>query len=236
MYQHLEITHVIATVEALHRRISEQFPGSGLSKVCGELRDIANRTVDRSKQIERPQYGLRVFIFGLIVALIVVPVGAVILLHPEDEQVEALEFVQVLEAGMNVVVLIGAAVISLITIETRVKRRRALDALHELRSLAHIVDMHQLTKDPAMLRLDGMILQGNHKSLSAADLARYLDFCSEMLSLVGKVAAIYVEHFQDAVVLGAANEIEALVTALSNKIWQKMMIVQQQIQADARVT
>jgi hypothetical protein len=34
------------------------------------------------------------------------------------------------------------------TIETRVKRRRALRAIHELRSIAHVIDMHQLTKDP----------------------------------------------------------------------------------------
>ena len=27
-------------------------------------------------------------------------------------------------------------------------RKRALAAIHELRAMAHIVDMHQLTKDP----------------------------------------------------------------------------------------
>ena len=171
--------------------------------------------------------------FTLIVALVVFPVGTVILLHPEDETVEALEFVQVLEAGMNVVVLIGAAVISLITVETRVKRRRALNALHELRSLAHIVDMHQLTKDPATFS-EGMPVGDRGSVMSAIELARYLDFCSDMLSLVGKIAAIYVEHFQDAVVLGAANEIETLVTGLSGKIWQKLSVVQQQNQRDIR--
>src|SRR5258708_24597219 len=30
---------------------------------------------------------------------------------------------------------------------SRIKRARALKAMHELRSLAHIIDMHQLTKD-----------------------------------------------------------------------------------------
>ena len=45
-------------------------------------------------------------------------------------------------------VLIGAAIFFLVTLETRVKRRRALAALHELRAIAHIIDMHQLTKDP----------------------------------------------------------------------------------------
>lgn len=235
MYQHLDTGHVIATVEELRQRIAKHFPGSGLSKVCAELKDIADRTVERSQEIERPQYALRAAAFVLIAALVVAPVGTVLLLHPEDEQVEALEFVQVLEAGMNVVVLIGAAVISLITVETRVKRRRALDALHELRSLAHIVDMHQLPKDPALLSAEGVVV-GRQTVLSPAELARYLDFCSDMLSLVGKIAAIYVEHFQDAVVLAAANEVEALVSGLSSKVWQKLTLVQQQMQSEEQPT
>jgi len=36
----------------------------------------------------------------------------------------------------------------LTTLESRVKRARALAMIHELRSIAHIIDMHQLTKDP----------------------------------------------------------------------------------------
>ena len=61
--------------------------------------------------------------------------------------------------------------------------------------------------------------------MSAADLARYLDFCSEMLSLTGKVAALYVQNFEDSVALQAVNEIEDLTTGLSRKIWQKLTIV-----------
>ena len=44
--------------------------------------------------------------------------------------------------------LIGAAVLFLVTLEVRLRRQRALAAIHELRSLAHVVDMHQLTKHP----------------------------------------------------------------------------------------
>ena len=61
--------------------------------------------------------------------------------------------------------------------------------------------------------------------MSAADLARYLDYCSEMLSLTGKVAALYVQNFEDGVALQAVNEIEDLTTGLSRKIWQKLTIV-----------
>jgi hypothetical protein len=34
-----------------------------------------------------------------------------------------------------------------------------------------------------------------------------------------------VQHAQDHVVLGAVKDVEALATGLSNKIWQKIMIL-----------
>jgi hypothetical protein len=61
--------------------------------------------------------------------------------------------IQTLEAVVNLLILFGGAVWFLITLEERVKRRRTLEALHQLRSLAHVIDMHQLTKDPTTLLL-----------------------------------------------------------------------------------
>ena len=122
------------------------------------------------------------------------------------------------EAGFNDIVFFGIAVFFLLSIETRVKRRRALTVLHELRSLAHIVDMHQLTKDPALISAD--------REMSPAELGRYLDFCSDILSLISKVAALLVQHFGDGVVLAAVNEIETLTTGLSRKVWQKITILE----------
>jgi hypothetical protein len=56
--------------------------------------------------------------------------------------------VTLMEAGLNDVVLIGAGIFFLLSVEVRYKRARALKALHELRSITHVIDMHQLTKDP----------------------------------------------------------------------------------------
>ena len=42
---------------------------------------------------------------------------------------------------------LGVAILFLANVETRMKRRRALAALHELRSIAHIVDMHPVLLD-----------------------------------------------------------------------------------------
>jgi hypothetical protein len=59
------------------------------------------------------------------------------------------------------------------------------------------------------------------------ELSRYLDYCSEMLSLNSKLAALYAQNFDDPVVLAAVDEVETLCTSLSGKIWQKMVILNQ---------
>jgi hypothetical protein len=61
--------------------------------------------------------------------------------------------------------------------------------------------------------------------MSSFELSRYLDYCSEMLSLTGKVGALYVQNLHDPVALASVNEIETLTTGLSRKIWQKLMII-----------
>ena len=127
---------------------------------------------------------------------------------------------------MNKVVLIGAAIFFLVTFENRIKRKRALAALHELRSLAHVIDMKQLTKDPARLVQQVILTPSSPKStMTAYELTRYLDYCTEMLSLTGKVAALYAQEFRDDVVLSSVNDLENLTTGLSRKIWQKILIL-----------
>jgi hypothetical protein len=124
------------------------------------------------------------------------------------------------------VVFVGIAIWFLATLETRLKRRRALAALHELRSLAHVVDMHQLTKDPEQAGHQLVDTPSSPKRpLSRPELARYLDYCTEILALTGKVAALYAQHLQDGVVLAAVNEVEGLTTGIARKIWQKIAIV-----------
>ena len=57
------------------------------------------------------------------------------------------------------------------------------------------------------------------------ELERYLDYCSEMLSLVGKTAALYVQEFPDPVAIEAVDRLTNLTTDLSRNIWQKIMIL-----------
>ena len=131
-------------------------------------------------------------------------------------------------------VFVGIAVAFLVTLETRLKRRRALDAINELRAIAHIIDMHQLTKDPEMVFPGQPWTSASpERKLTPFELNRYLDYCSEMLALVSKIAALYVQSFPDRDALAAVDEIETLTTGLSRKIWQKIMILDRYVRKDA---
>jgi hypothetical protein len=194
--------------------------------VAGELDRIAEKARERSAWIARPILPLRVAIVALLALIAAGLLVTLTALPLPRERVHVVEFVQVLEAGINDVVLVGAAVFFLLTVETRVKRGRALEAIREMRSIAHVIDMHQLTKDPEWLlgrgRETGLLPP---RTMTRFELARYLDYCAEMLSLVGKVAALYIERFDDDVALAAVNEVESLTNGLSRKIWQKLMIL-----------
>ncbi len=229
MYRSLNSGHIVRTLAQLRDRIQERFPESSLGKVAGELQQIGSEAIARAEWIARPLLALRVgigLLMGLMAAVLLL---ALVNLHLPMRLQSVGEFVQAVESGVNDLVFVGIAIFFLVTIEVRIKRRRALKAVHELRSLAHIIDMHQLTKDPHVIVTPGPATKSSPKrAMTDFELSRYLDYCSEMLSLVGKIAALYVQRFDDPVVLGAVDEIEDLTTGISRKIWQKIMIINQE--------
>ena len=87
--------------------------------------------------------------------------------------------------------------------------------------------MHQLTKDPSQViaGVGNRTRSSPQRTLTAYQLTRYLDYCTEMLSLVGKLAALYAQSNSDSVVLQSVNDIETLTNGISRKIWQKIMIL-----------
>jgi len=227
MYRSIDPIKIISTIAVLQERIQKRFPNSGLSKVSRELLQVGREAKFKSEAISKPNLGLRV-LTGLAIIIIILGLHMSIQRIPiSGGHISISEFIQVLEAGLNDIVLIGAAIFFLVTFETRIKRERCLKLLHELRVLAHVVDMHQLTKDPEkMLGDPSNYTYPPEKRLSRFELNRYFDYCSEMLSMIGKISALYIQCFNDPVVVSAVNEIEELTTGLSRKIWQKIMILQ----------
>ena len=225
----LDPERIIATVESLRDRINERFPGAGLGRVAEDLLRISNLTVARVAWVARPLVALRVATWAFVLVMGAVVVTIMSRMAPRPGGGEGLaDFLQAVDAVLNDIVLAGAAVVFLVTVEGRVRRNRALRFIRELRAVAHIVDMHQLTKDPGILAVEGRRTPSSpRRTLNRYELSRYLDYCSEMLSLNSKLAALYAQNFDDPVVLAAVDEVETLCASLSGKIWQKMVILNQ---------
>ncbi|MEQ9315179.1 MAG: hypothetical protein RLN72_04960, partial [Henriciella sp.] len=214
------------TISRLQDRIGERFPERGISGVCQQLRELAPEVAQTATTLSRPNLLLR----GAVGLVILAAIGLVFrlfrLLELDGIETGAFSFFQGLEALLNVVILSAAGIWFLLTLETRFKRSAALERLHELRSIAHVIDTHQLTKTPvAILEGGSKTASSPDRSLSPFELRRYLDYCSEMLSLTGKLAALYLAHSRDSVVIQAVNEVEELTSDLSRKIWQKISVM-----------
>lgn len=229
MFLELDAAEILATVERLRDRIRERFPAANLARVADELVGVTRANAERSRAIRRPSHAPRIagtLALGLAAAFLAVAVGEV---HPQvGDKWPLPELLQAIESTLGSIVFLGAGFAFVWSLDVRSKRRRCLAALHEMRAMAHIVDMHQLTKDPdRALQPGGDTASSPTRTLDRFQLVRYLDYCSEMLSLIGKVAALYVQGFPDAVALAAVDDIEDLTTSLSRKIWQKIVILEQ---------
>ncbi|RYG30770.1 MAG: hypothetical protein EON93_14180 [Burkholderiales bacterium] len=231
-YRTLDANRIEDTLATLQKRIDERFPGRGLSALCKELLDIAREDKRRLSWVAKPNLLLRIGV-GIAIAsgfagLLWFGISLPGIFPGLQVDSEVSNVLQGVDAAVNTVALSGAASWFLLNLESRWRRRAVLDDLHELRSIAHVVDMHQLTKDPTQLHKGYESTSSSQvHDMNEFELMRYLDYCSEMLSLTGKLAALYMQNMRDPVIIEAVNEIEDLTTSLSRKIWQKIMILNQ---------
>lgn len=228
-FTHLRPDLILSTVDKLERRVGERFPDSGLRQVCAEFCGLAARSAELARQLHQPIWIVRVGVVTAATLLVGLALWAFIALVSNfslrAEQMP--DLVQTTEAAINELIFLGLALFTLVSVETRLKRQAALKALHQLRSIAHVVDMHQLTKDPAYLlsKVNETETSPERVLLTRVQLTRYLDYCSELLALIAKIAALFGQNMDDPVVLSAVNDIEQLAQSLSAKIWQKIMIL-----------
>lgn len=226
MYREINFQLVSQTLQRLQARIDERFEQVGLSNVCSELLLVANETEENLKRITEPNYWLRGFVALVISLSIVLIVFSVSSIEFKSTKVTFAELIQVVEAAVNDLVIIGVAMIFLISLESRIKQSKVIKALNELRAIAHVVDMHQLTKDPTEISESQRTASSPQREMSPYLLKRYLDYSSELLSIIGKIAAVYAQHVPESKVVASVNEIESLTSGISRKIWQKIMILE----------
>lgn len=222
---HLRADRILATLDKLRDRIAARFPEAGLTRVCADVIETAQFSARDAADLARPHLFWRLAALALIVLGIAAQISAFRFLNIRAETLTAPELVQGLEAAVNLLILFGGAIWFLLTLEERAKRQRALDALHRLRQLAHVIDMHQLTKDPTIVLDQHKTAASPERTMTQFELTRYLDYCAEMLALIGKLAALYADRVRDSVVIASVNDVENLTAGLGRKIWQKITII-----------
>ncbi len=226
----LDPDEILRTARRLRQRLSERVPAAGLLGVADQLVELASRARATCKELARPNWKLRITVIAVVALLVVASVAAAVIGVTSADARQGIswaELVQVAEAGANDRVLLGAAIYFFVSFETRFKRGKVVKALHQLRTLAHLIDAHQLTKTPEVIGHDDLRTSSSpERRLDAFQLGRYLDYCTEMLSLTGKIAALYGDGFDDSESLEAVNEIEELTVGLQSKIWQKVILLQ----------
>lgn len=222
------------TVTLLERRIGERFPEARLRKVAAQLIPITEKTVERTEFIHRPIFLLRCLVAALWIAVIGSLVMIPVYIRDTGKVSKVTDLIQVVEPALGIAFFVTAFLVFVTSLETRIKRRRALQAMHELRSIAHVIDMMQLTKDPvSVLHPARRTASSPQRTMTPFELSRYLDYCTEMLAVISKIATLYVVNFPDDVAVSAVDDVENLTAGLSRKIWQKIMILDRQASEEA---
>ncbi len=235
-YERLDGAEVRAVITFLGERIDTYLPRHpGLRAADNELGSVVDALLERRRRAPRQRAALLLASRILIVVVLAVSLVAVVMAARDAVgragSITAFVWLPVVESLINDLVFAGIAIWFLLSLADRVVRNDLLRRLHRLRSLAHIIDMHQMSKDPAALLPDtvpGAVDTAevvSPRTLSVRDYALYLDYCSELLSLAGKAAALCAEESTDALVLDTVSEIENLTTGMSRKIWQKISLL-----------
>lgn len=227
-YTQLNAAMILKTIERLEQRINVRFPDSGLGRVCSEFRVLSYESESLARRLGPPIWPVRIaaWLAAVLLTGLVIWASGQMVQHFSFSTAGMPDLLQTMESAINELIFLGLALFSLVSLETRIKQRSALAALHRLRSIAHVVDMHQLTKDPAYLVGPFTQTQASpERTLTRQQLTRYLDYCSEMLALNSKIAALFAQNMEDPVVLNAVNDLESLTQGMAAKIWQKIMIL-----------
>jgi hypothetical protein len=209
----IDATAVHETIVRLEQRIAARFPESGLRRVAQELIQVARDATERIASIRRRSLIIRIFTWLLAIAILAILATIPLRLKVEDVNTVG-DAVQLLESALGSSFFIGTCILFLVSMDGRMRRNRALRAIHELRAMAHVVDMHQLTKDPSVVLSNRVTDVSPLRTYSPFELARYLDYCSEMLALISKIAVLYVQDLTDPVAIDTVDDVEDLTTGL----------------------
>ena len=97
---------------------------------------VAEESKAKIAFITKPLLWLRLALISLVLVTFFILFLTISTLNVETGHFNMIDLISIAEASINDLILIGAALYFLAKTETRIKRNRALDALHEIRSIA----------------------------------------------------------------------------------------------------
>lgn len=225
-YSELQPEKIESTARELAVRVAERFPDNGISRVSGALAQLSSKHIGYAGAAARRNWPMQIVSVLIVLAgLAGAGWGVWQLLELFGMDAREIGSIQGLDSVLNIMIVTGAAIWFVLNLESRQRQARVLARLHELRALAHVIDMHQLRKDPTTY-YRAPTAHSPNRDLTEASLMAYLDYCAEMLAIIGKLAALYMQKTSDSVVIDAANDIEALAGGFSQKIWLKINVLQ----------
>jgi len=216
----LNPARIVETAENLAQRIGQRLPGRSLAGLAVELARIARQTDERASEARRPILAIR---FASATAILASLIGLWYLVHHIHARWEFGTIAEVFEAtdaGFNLMVLLAGALWFFITLEARIKRRKALASIEELREFIHVIDLTQLYYTPELYDSD----TANSPAQMVLDYT-YLLFCTQMLGVISNLAALYSRGGAGDSILRAASEVDVLATAVTTKLMSKVEMV-----------
>ena len=215
-------------IQKLQRLVKKRFPKSTFYKTTMKLSEVA----EKAKAVAKDFGGVKRAIWWTVI--IIAPIALLFLMssllliylpiESKSTQTGLLDYSETIGLFVDWIIL---SVLGSLAIRKKYRlnrRKPAMQTLHQLRSIAHLIDLTQHNKNYQTVKDKTLPLE---KRMSAEDCIRYLNYSSQALSLTGKVAAIMIEDYNDSGVIAAVCELDTICNGISVKIWQKIETLQQ---------
>lgn len=219
----LDPVKIIEIAESLSQRIAKKWPESQLAALAAGLAQLARDTEQRVLQARRPILAIRIASF-VTAGLILLGLGNVLWYLLRRVHLTLVvgsgELLEAADSGINVVALLAAGMWLLITLEARIRSKKVLESIQELREFIHVIDVTQLYHTPKMY----------HENGASPDIPQsfdhnYLIFCGQMLAVISNLAALYTRGEGNESVLRAASDVQMLAIAKTEKLYSKADMV-----------
>lgn len=206
-----------AKIRELATACRSRFPDRGLPD---RLDDLADLSADAAALADRVKGRTPLdFLIPAVAMLGILAVAGLIGISFSfrmEVPTSVLDVVEPLDAAVNLGILLLTFGFLVYRIVAERRRGRLLAMVHRIRSLVHLFDMIQLTKN---------LEPAEDAPLSIEDRVRYLDHCSQGASLASKCAALLIAHHPDPPLVVAVNEVESVCSGISQKIWAKIAVL-----------